>query len=167
MLFLAIHFARLELQHAPQHHILAAMQFDHQSSAGYVVNHMARLFFEELRKRIKHLGIVPGQFPALLALWAEDGQTQRELVDKLDIEQATMANTLNRMERDGLVTRKDHPSDGRARIVRLTKKARDIRDDAYAAANAVNAEALADLTPEERQQFLNMMHRVIRTMKQQ
>ena len=142
-----------------------SMRFDHMSSAGYLVNHMARLFFEELRKRIEHLGIVPGQFPALLALWVEDGQTQRDLVKKLDIEQATMANTLNRMERDGLITRVDHPTDGRAKIILLTDKARSVRDDAYAAATSVNSMALAELSEEEREQFIDYMRRTIQTLQ--
>ncbi len=63
------------------------------NSAGYLVNNMARLLAEMLRKRIAPLGVVPGQFPALLALWEKDGLTQKELLAKLDIEQATLANT--------------------------------------------------------------------------
>ncbi|HAT87368.1 MAG TPA: MarR family transcriptional regulator [Rhizobiales bacterium] len=141
------------------------MSFDHNSSAGYLVNHMARLFFEELRKRIEPLGIVPGQFPALLALWQKDGQTQKELVEALDVEQATMANTLNRMERDGLIIRKDHPTDGRAKIICLTDKAQSVRDDAYAYANSVNNIALADFTPEEREMFMHFTRRTIRALK--
>ena len=58
-------------------------------SAGYLVNHIARLFADGLRRRVEPLGIVPGQFPALLELWIEDGQTQKQLVEKLDIEQGT------------------------------------------------------------------------------
>lgn len=140
------------------------MTFDQNSSAGYLVNHLSRLFFEELRQRIEPLGIVPGQFPALLALWERDGQTQKELVVKLDVEQATMANTLNRMERDGLILRKDHPSDGRAKIILLTPKAQSIRDEAYASASAVNDQALAELSQEERVQFVSFMQRIIRKL---
>ena len=47
-----------------------------------------------------------GQFAVLLELWAGDGLTQKELVERLDVEQATMANTLARMVRDGLVERR-------------------------------------------------------------
>ncbi|WP_299356937.1 MarR family transcriptional regulator [uncultured Shimia sp.] len=141
------------------------MTFNHTTSAGYLVNHMARLFFEELRKKIEPLGIVPGQFPALLALWQQDGQTQRELVEKLDVEQATMANTLNRMQRDGLIVRMDHPTDGRAKVICLTDKARLVRDDAYAAATTVNDAALAALSPDERVQFIDFMQRTIKTLQ--
>jgi len=140
------------------------MDFDHNTSAGYLINHVARLFFEELRRRIEPLGIVPGQFPALLALWQKDGQTQKELVEKLDIEQATMANTLNRMERDGLILRKDHPTDGRVKIIWLTPKAMSVRDDAYKAAAKVNEMALAELSPEEREQYIGTTQRIIRTI---
>lgn len=141
------------------------MTFDHNASAGYLVHHLARLFFEELRKRIEPLGIVPGQFPALLALWQKDGQTQKELIEKLDIEQATMANTLNRMERDGLIRRKDHPTDGRAKIICLTEKAVAVRNEAYAAASSVNEMALADLSPEEQELFIGFVQRILHTLK--
>ena len=87
------------------------MNFDRMSSAGYLVNYMARLFAEGLRKRIAPLGIVPGQFPALLALWERDGLTQKELLAQVAIEQAALANTLARMKRDGLIIRKEHPAD--------------------------------------------------------
>ena len=134
-------------------------------SAGYLVNHISRLFADGLRKRVEPLGIVPGQFPALLELWIQDGQTQKQLVDKLDIEQATMANTLARMERDGLIVRTPHPDDRRAKIVRLTPKAISIRDDAYAAASETNAAAMASLTQQEQAQFVEFMRRIIQSMK--
>ncbi len=85
---------------------MQGMAFEKNSSAGYLANHMARLFAAGLQRRIKPLGLATGQFPALVALWQKEGQTQKDLVAALDIEQATLANTLSRMERDGLVIRK-------------------------------------------------------------
>ena len=55
-----------------------------------------------------------GPFPTLLAFWEKDGLTQKQLFALVDIEIATLSNTLARMERDGLITRKEHPSDARA-----------------------------------------------------
>lgn len=134
-------------------------------SAGYLVNHIARLFADGLRRRVEPLGIVPGQFPALLELWIEDGQTQKQLVEKLDIEQATLAYTLGRMERDGLITRAEHPEDGRSRIVYLTDKAKAIRDDAYAAAHETNTIAMSTLSKSEQKQFVDFMQRIIKVMR--
>ena len=93
------------------------MDFDKSQSPGYLINHVARLFARGLAARIKPLGITIGTFPVLLELWEEDGLTQKQLVERLDIEQATMANTLSRMERDGLIVRKKDEADGRVQRI--------------------------------------------------
>ena len=142
------------------------MEFDRMNSAGYLVNNLARLLVEVLRKRIAPLGIVPGQFPTLLALWEKDGLTQKELLALVDIEQATLANTLTRMERDGLIIRKEHPADARARTIHLTEQGHSIRDEAYQTAMQINEEVLAELSDEETQEFLDYMRRVIGRMKE-
>jgi len=134
-------------------------------SAGYLANHMARLFEKGLYRRIQPLGLAPAQFMTLLVLWEQDGITQQNLRLQLDVEQATMANTLKRMERDGLITRRAHKSDKRARLVYLTDKAREMRGGALEAAKAQNELALADLSEQERDLFVSMMRRVVGRMK--
>lgn len=141
------------------------MTFSKTISAGYLVNHMARIFAQELGARIRPLGLNIGTFPALLELWEEDGLTQKQLVARLAIEQATMANTLNRMERDGLVIRRKDPSDGRAQQVWLTEQARSLQAPATAAAEAVNADLLSGLSPTEREQLTGLMTRIIARAK--
>lgn len=140
------------------------MAFEKSKSAGYLANHMARLFAQGLAERIKPLGIVPGQFPVLLELWGQDGLTQMELVRRVDIEQATMANTLARMERDGLIHRKRHPLDGRSQQIWLTPKAWALRDAATSAAQAQNRLALARLSSSEQKQFVVLTQRIIDAM---
>ncbi|MEM7444401.1 MAG: MarR family transcriptional regulator [Pseudomonadota bacterium] len=137
------------------------MAFKKETSAGYLVNHTARLFAKGLQERIAPLGITIGQFPVLLELWVNDGVTQRELLENLDLEQATLANTLNRMERDGLIVRKKHPADSRSQQIWLTAKAIARRDEAYRAANDQNKDALQPLSAAERKQFLDFMRRII------
>ncbi len=144
----------------------AAMTFDKSASAGYLANHMARLFARGLRARIEPLGLTVGQFPVMLELWEGDGLTQKELRVRLDIEQATIANTLNRMERDGLIRRTRNEGDARVQRVWLTERARTLRAPAYAAATAQNAAALASLTEAERARFLHDMERVIASMQE-
>lgn len=133
-------------------------------SAGFLVNHMARLFANALHARIRPLGIAPAQFMTLLELWEGDGLTQRDLVHRLDVEQATMANTLGRMERDGLIVRRASPSDARSQTIHLTKKAMALREPAISAAMDVNAAALADLSDDDRARFLAMMRQAIATL---
>lgn len=141
------------------------MKFDKNRSAGFLANHMARLFAKGLQHNIKPLGLAPAQFMTLLALWEKDGLTQRELVERLDVEQATMANTLTRMERDGLVKRRAHPNDGRSQSIHLTQKAVSLRQPAMDAAKSVNDIALGGLKDEEKEVFLDLAHRVIDALK--
>lgn len=141
------------------------MKFRKLQSAGYLANHMARLFALALHKDIAPLGLAPAQFMTLLELWSEEGLTQRDLVRRLDVEQATMANTLSRMERDGLIVRKPHAEDRRAQSIWLTDKAKALEAPAKTAATGVNDKALATLSDEEKDAFVDMIGRVIANLQ--
>lgn len=143
------------------------MSFSKSTSAGFLTNYMARLFASGLQKRIQPLGLAPAQFMVLLELWGEDGLTQRDLVDRLSVEQATMANTLARMERDGLIRRTPSEKDKRAKVITLTDKARALQEKAQDAAQRQNEYALSALTKEEADQLVHLMQKVIDKMKRQ
>jgi DNA-binding MarR family transcriptional regulator len=110
------------------------MSYNLSESATYLSSLLARGFSRSLLSRAAELGFSPGQFPVLIELWNEDGLTQREILDRLEIEQATLANTLARMERDGLIRREPHPRDKRAIRNFLTDKGRKIESEAVVAA---------------------------------
>jgi len=139
--------------------------FPRRSSLGYQVNHLARLMAQALRTRIAPLGVVPGQFAQLLALFEKDGQSQKELCERVRIEQPTMANTLRRMERDGLVRRLPDPSDGRRAVVMLTERARGLEDALVGAARSVNASATRDIDDEQLAAFMTTLSRIIRNLE--
>jgi DNA-binding MarR family transcriptional regulator len=77
------------------------MPFDRSHSATYLAGQLAKCFARSLQNRAAGLGFSPGQFPVLLELWQEDGLTQKQLLDRLEVEQATLANTLARMDPSG------------------------------------------------------------------
>lgn len=110
------------------------MAYDRSESATYLAAQLARGFSRALQLRAQKLGFSPGQFPILIELWNEEGLTQRQLLDRIDVEQATIANTLSRMERDGLIERRPHPTDRRAQLIFLSPKARALQNEAMAAA---------------------------------
>ena len=143
------------------------MDFEKNRSAGYLVNHLARVFERALAERIRPLGITPGVFPALLELWEGDGLTQKDLVQRLDIEQATIANTLARMERDGLIRREKDQADGRVQRVWLTERARDLRGPATEAASSVNRDVLASFSPEAQQRLIESMGQLVEATRRQ
>jgi DNA-binding MarR family transcriptional regulator len=60
----------------------------------------------------------------LLALAADDGQSQRRLSERLGIYRSAMVAVIDNLERSGLAKRRPHPDDRRAFAVTLTPKAR-------------------------------------------
>jgi len=111
------------------------------------------------REMARH-GVKVGYVPVLLALWETEGQTQSELASRARIEQPTMAATLTRMERDGLIRRKGDPHDRRATRITLTAKAHRLREPLTAAGHAINARSVASLKAISPAQFLAALHEV-------
>jgi DNA-binding MarR family transcriptional regulator len=128
-----------------------------EDSLGYVINQVARQFARALHDEISQHGVVPGQFAQLLALYEKDGITQQELCEIVQIEQPTMANTLKRMERDGLVERVPHASDRRKHLIVLTDKAKRLEGSLIDAAKRVNAAATQGLDSKDAGKLLATM----------
>lgn len=137
------------------------MAFDRSNSATYLAGQLAKGFARSLQQRAATLGFSPGQFPVLVELWQEDGLTQKQILDRLDVEQATLANTLSRMERDGLITRTPHPTDRRAQIVSLTERGRAMESEAIDAASDAENALLGGFRSFERQLMLEYMRMAV------
>lgn len=86
-----------------------------------------RLYAKGLSKRLEPHGVRPGYLDVFFRLWERDGITQKELHRTLDVEQATLSNTLKRMERDGLLVRKRNPKDRRQTLIELTDTGANLR----------------------------------------
>lgn len=136
-----------------------------RQSLGYQVNHLARLLEQLLRLRIEGHGVVPGQFAQLLALYEEEPLTQRELCERVRIEQSTMAYTLQRMERGGLIERTADPDDGRRVQITLTPKARALEDTLAVAAREVNDAATSGMSEAEIATLMSGVERMIKNLE--
>ncbi|MBB4196344.1 hypothetical protein CCR94_13425 [Rhodoblastus sphagnicola] len=135
-------------------------EFRRDESLGYVVNLLGRLFARALDQRLRRHGVALGQFPVLLILWEQEGITQSEIARRLDIEQPTVANTLKRMERDGLVSFGPDPGNRRQVLVGLSEKGRALRAPLIAEAEAVNGQASQDFSAAERALFIALLRRM-------
>lgn len=67
---------------------------------------------------------------------------------RLQVHPTSVTNTVQRLERDGLISRRAHPTDGRASLLVLTDAGRALCADAVAALNETVFRDLG-LTPEE------------------
>ncbi|WP_052331607.1 MarR family winged helix-turn-helix transcriptional regulator [Phaeobacter gallaeciensis] len=87
-------------------------------------SHAHRINANALQEQIKPLGQSTGVFPIMVHLWEQEGLSQKRLVERVGIEQARIADTLSRMERDGLIKRTRDVKDGRIRQTWLTERGR-------------------------------------------
>jgi DNA-binding MarR family transcriptional regulator len=134
-------------------------------SLGYQLGLLNRLYDRCLQDALKEYGVAPGQFAPLVMLFEEDGLTQAELCRRINVEQPTMANTLERMERDGLVKRKADSDDRRRAHVFLTARARDIQAQVMEAARAVSNRTVSRLTASEQDDMFRLVARMVENLK--
>lgn len=127
----------------------------------------ARLLTREREIMLAPIGLNPAYVPVLLALSSGGAHTPKALSQAAEVEQPTMTATIQRMERDGLVTRKANPDDGRSALIVLTQKGYDHIADMDRALGALNELLLEQFTTAERGQFLELLGRVVAVLEVQ
>jgi MarR family transcriptional regulator for hemolysin len=136
-----------------------------ESSAGYMTNLAARLFAREVDRKVRDLGVSAGYLPVFFALATGKALTQTALANVAAIEQPTMAATLTRMERDGLVQRRPDPNDGRSSLISLTAAAQKKVRAVEAAVSKVNDRALSGLTEKEQVAFMSALQAIVGSLQ--
>jgi DNA-binding MarR family transcriptional regulator len=137
------------------------MQFDRARSSGYMTNWAARLFARAIDLRLKPLGLSSAYMPVIFALAHGEALSQRALTQAAAIEQPTMAGTLARMQRDGLVSKRPDPNDRRSSLYSLTPLGMELTGKVREAGHAVNDRAMDGLSDTEREAYLALLGKVV------
>lgn len=96
----------------------------------------------------------------LLARVAEEGSRLGELADRARVTKQTAGHLVDQLERAGYVTRTPDPTDGRARLVRLTARAYDVVPVANRAVRELLDEWEDRLGPEDMGHLVRIMARL-------
>jgi len=94
-------------------------------------------------------GVTADQFVLLTLLAEQDGVIQQDLVRRSFSDPNTVRAILVLLEKQGLISRREHEHDGRARIVQLTSKGRRLQRTLMQQSRAFHA-AVSACLPEER-----------------
>lgn len=137
------------------------MFYDRFRSTGYMTNWLARLMARAIDTRLKPIGMSSGYMPVMFALAHGAALSQRALTEFAAIEQPTMAATLSRMERDGLILRRADPDDRRAWLYSLSPEGLEKSITVREAGREINEAALAGLSESEREAFLASLAKVV------
>jgi MarR family transcriptional regulator, organic hydroperoxide resistance regulator len=121
------------------------------NAIGFWIHRVYQASRNELFRGFREAGasVTPEQWAILVRLWENDGQTQTALSDSTFRDKPTMSRILDVLERDGLVTRRDDPSDGRVRIVVLTRQGRELRRKLVPVAERIVGKMVAGIAEHE------------------
>jgi MarR family transcriptional regulator for hemolysin len=125
-----------------------------------LVGHAYRTFARIVDAQLRDLGFAMSQLPVLIVLKQGKPLPQAELARMARVEQSSMAQLLNRMERDGLIERVPDPEDKRSRLILLTDSARQRMHKGKAIMDATVEVALKGLSPAEIEQFGALILRI-------
>ncbi|HLZ67843.1 MAG TPA: MarR family transcriptional regulator [Aliidongia sp.] len=135
--------------------------FPLEQSTGYWLRKTHRSFARAMQQRIEPRGVTIGMWYFLRILWEEDGLTQRELSQRIEMMEPTTATALRNMEERNLVRRVRNPTDKRKVNIYLTEEGRALRNVLLPHAKAVDAAALAGVTEAD----IACFHRVLHQMR--
>ena len=124
---------------------------------GFILNDVARLLRTAFDRRVKSLGLTRSQWWVLNHLFRNDGVTQSELADILEVEKATLGRLLDRLEAKGWVRRESHAGDRRAKRVFLTEEIEPALKTMRAAAADLRRDALVGLSVEDQTRFVDAL----------
>lgn len=137
------------------------MTYNLNESTSTLVKKASQLYIRLANKYLKKLNIPHAYSMFLIQLWEQDGQTQAALHKKIGIEQPTAVRTLDRMERDKFITRERNSEDRREIRIYLTKKSKDLYEQAIESAKIINTLALEGFTQIEKKQFNQFLRLLI------
>lgn len=109
-----------------------------------------RLHFIRLHKVLEEVGLYPGQPRLLFLLYDYEGQTQRELADKMNIKPSTINVMINRMIKCDLLYKKFDKKDQRISRIYISDKGIEIHKKLFYLHDQLEMECFANLTQEEK-----------------
>lgn len=129
-----------------------------QETLGVLIGQVARRWRSRLDRRLEGFGLTEARWLTLIQLArGGSGLTQKDLAARVGVEAPTLVRTLDRLEEEGLVARRESSGDRRAKTVHLCDRAVPVLHMIEEAAATLRAEVLAGVSEAE----LDICHSVL------
>ena len=129
-------------------------------SVGKYISIIHRTGSSFLSKEFSKFNIVSGQYMYLIHLYKNDGLSQEELTEILNIDKGTTAKSIKKLETEGFVMRVKDKNDKRINRVYLTPKALEIKDEFLSSINAWENTITSNLSYAEKEQALTLLKKI-------
>lgn len=117
-------------------------------------------------RRTRDTGLTPSQIQALRHIGYHKVMSQQELVEDMGVDKAAVTRLVAGLEERGYVIRSADPKDGRAKVLRATEAALQVKDDVIALEEAYYDWLLEGLEPEMRENFIRAMDLLLQRAKE-
>ena len=101
-----------------------------------------------------------GQTHLLLLISQNNGASQGDLAEMMDVRPSSMTEMLMKMEQSGLVTRRQDDKDQRVMRIFLTENGKKIADESKATVDDFTTKIFSCLTSEEQENMLNLIEKI-------
>ena len=91
---------------------------------------LTRRIINYCNNRLKDLGITLSQSFVLLSLLEQDGSSVKAIASALQLDSPAVTGLVDRLAKQGLVSRQEDPNDRRSTLVFLTQEGRKIAEEA-------------------------------------
>ena len=126
----------------------------------------SRLLTQAYHPLLSAHGLTYPQYLVLLVLWEQDAQPVNDIAKRLVLETNTVTPLLQRMEKEGILTRHKGKEDARRMIVSLTEKGRGLQEKLSAVPETVgNAVICERLTAETVPDLFRTLDDMIATLR--
>jgi DNA-binding MarR family transcriptional regulator len=131
-------------------------------SIAYLVGRTSRSIIKRLTKKFSDAGfdVSYEQWSILVHLYRKDGQTQQELSNIAVKDKAAITRLLNVLEKKNIVLRIPDRNDKRSKLVYLTNKAKEFKDDLIAVVEELLDEAKENIDPGEMEQCKKTLNKI-------
>lgn len=109
--------------------------------------------------------VKPAYLGVLMTLWENDGLQASELGRKAGLEPSSMTGMIDRMERDGLITRQSDPNDRRALRIYLTDKGKSVQKPVMGVVDKALASVFENITDDEMEQTKKVLRTFIENIQ--
>lgn len=130
-------------------------------SPGILIHKLAHAIALDMDRRLRVYGVTLSQWLVLKQLWKQEGKSQVELQELLNIERATVNGLVQRMLRAWLIQSKPDLSDRRVQRIFLTEQGRTLQEITPALAEEIDARMLEGFSDDERIFFIRLLIRAL------
>ena len=138
---------------------------DNLQNFGFLVRDVSRLCAKRFEHHARELELTLPQCKVLAHLARNEGISQARLAELTETDPMTLVRTLDRMQQDGWIERRPDPLDRRAHCLYLREAAKPILERIWKFAEQTRGEALAVLSPGEREQLVDLLERIHGTLQ--